>query len=245
MQGVQEALSRYAARPSAQPPQPAQPAQLWRRPVAEASQPTLLTAGAAPGDRGFFSGLTVLGQYRRSYILCQDGDDLILIDQHAAHERIGFERLRAEYQRGALARQTLLFPAVLEFDFREAALFQDHLADLERLGFEIEPFGGKAFLLKAIPHLLASSSAEQLVRDVVNEVATIGRSALAAEGIEAVLILMACHGVIRANQTLAPEQIRALLRDLDGVDFQAHCPHGRPVMKRLPLIEIERMFKRS
>jgi DNA mismatch repair protein MutL len=245
VQGVQEALSRYAARPSAQPPQPAQPAQVWRRPLAEASQPTLLTASAAPGDSGFFSGLTVLGQYRRSYILCQDGDDLILIDQHAAHERIGFERLRAEYQQGALARQTLLFPAVLEFDFREAALFQDHLADLERLGFEIEPFGGKAFLLKAIPHLLASSSAEQLVRDVVNEVATIGRSALAAEGIEAVLILMACHGVIRANQTLAPEQIRALLRDLDGVDFQAHCPHGRPVMKRLPLIEIERMFKRS
>ncbi|MHB8713222.1 MAG: DNA mismatch repair endonuclease MutL [Trichloromonadaceae bacterium] len=239
VQGVQEALSRYAARPSAQP------AQVWRRPVAESSQPTLLTASAAPGESGFFSGLTVLGQYRRSYILCQDGDDLILIDQHAAHERIGFERLRAEYQQGALARQTLLFPAVLEFDFREAALFQDHLADLERLGFEIEPFGGKAFLLKAIPHLLASSSAEQLVRDVVNEVATIGRSALAAEGIEAVLILMACHGVIRANQTLAPEQIRALLRDLDGVDFQAHCPHGRPVMKRLPLIEIERMFKRS
>ena len=239
VQGVQEALSRYAPCPSAQPDQ------VWRRPVAESSQPTLLTASAAPGESGFFSGLTVLGQYRRSYILCQDGDDLILIDQHAAHERIGFERLRAEYQQGALARQTLLFPAVLEFDFREAALFQNHLTDLERLGFEIEPFGGKAFLLKAIPHLLASSSAEQLVRDVVNEVATIGRSALADEGIEAVLILMACHGVIRANQTLAPEQIRALLRDLDGVDFQAHCPHGRPVMKRLPLIEIERMFKRS
>lgn len=239
VQGVQEALSRYAARPAMEP------IQVWRRPVAAASQPTLLAASAAQGESGFFSGLTVLGQYRRSYILCQDGDDLILIDQHAAHERIGFERLRAEYRQGALARQTLLFPAVLEFDFREAALFQEHLGDLERLGFDIEPFGGKAFLLKAIPHLLESSSAEQLVRDVVNEVATIGRSALAAEGIEAVLILMACHGVIRANQTLAPEQIRALLRDLDAVDFQAHCPHGRPVMKRLPLIEIERMFKRS
>lgn len=239
VQGVQEALARYAARP------PAEPDRAWSRPAAAASQPMLLTASAAPGESGFFSGLTVLGQYRRSYILCQDGDDLILIDQHAAHERIGFERLRSEYRQGSLARQALLFPAVLEFDFREAALFQEHLVDLERLGFEIEPFGGKAFLLKALPHLLEGSSAEQLVRDVVNEVASVGRSALADEGIEAVLILMACHGVIRANQTLAPEQIRALLRDLDGVDFQAHCPHGRPVMKRLPLIEIERMFKRS
>lgn len=239
VQGVQEALARYAAGPSAQP------ARAWSPPAAGASQPALLVANAAQGGSGFFSGLTVLGQYRRSYILCQDGDDLILIDQHAAHERIGFERLRAEYRQGTLVRQTLLFPVVLEFDFREAALFQDHLADLERLGFDIEPFGGKAFLLKAIPHLLETSSAEQLVRDVVNEVATIGRSALADEGIEAVLILMACHGVIRANQTLTPEQIRALLKDLDGVDFQAHCPHGRPVMKRLSLIEIERMFKRS
>jgi len=239
VQGVQEALARYGARP------PTEQARVWNRPAAATNQSTLLTATAAPGESGFFSGLTVLGQYRRSYILCQDGDDLILIDQHAAHERIGFERLRAECRQGSLARQALLFPAVLEFDFREAALFQEHLADLERLGFEIEPFGGKAFLLKAIPHLLESSSAEQLVRDVVNEVATIGRSAMADEGIEAVLILMACHGVIRANQTLAPEQIRALLRDLDGVDFQAHCPHGRPVMKRIPLIEIERMFKRS
>lgn len=238
-QGVQEALARYAARP------PAPPAQVWSRPAPASSQPNLLVASAAPGESGFFSGLTVLAQYRRSYILCQDGDDLILIDQHAAHERIGFERLRAEYRQGPLARQALLFPAVLEFDFREAALFQEHLGDLERLGFDIEPFGGKAFLLKAIPQLLESSSAEQLVRDVVNEVASVGRSALAAEGIEAVLILMACHGVIRANQALAPEQIRALLRDLDRVDFQAHCPHGRPVMKRLPLVEIERMFKRS
>lgn len=240
-QGVQEALARYASR--AQDPVP--PARVWNRPATVSSQPVLLGASTSVGEAGFFSGLTVLGQYRRSYILCQDGDDLVLIDQHAAHERIGFERLRAEYRQGKLARQALLFPAVLEFDFREAALFQEHLEDLGRLGFEIEPFGGKAFLLKAIPHLLDSSAAEQLVRDVVNEIAAIGRSALADEGIEAVLILMACHGVVRANQTLATEQIRALLRDLDAVDFSAHCPHGRPVMKRLSLVEIERMFKRS
>lgn len=240
-QGVQEALERYAARGA----EPRPSTQVSTRPAAAVSQPVLLHDSAGVAESGFFSGLTVLGQYRRSYILCQDGDDLILIDQHAAHERIGFERLRAEYRKGQLARQALLFPAVLEFDFREATLFQDHLADLERLGFEIEPFGGKAFLLKAIPHLLDSSAAEQLVRDVVNEIGVIGRSALVDEGIEAVLILMACHGVIRANQTLASEQIRALLRDLDAVDFSAHCPHGRPVMKRLSLVEIERMFKRS
>ncbi len=194
---------------------------------------------------GFFSSLRVIGQYRQSYILCQDGDDLVLIDQHAAHERIGFERLRSQFQRGHVESQSLLFPAVLELEFNEAALLTEHLGDLRRLGFDIEPFGGKSFALKGIPQLLGDTQAEKLVRDVAGELATIGKSALAEEALDDVLILMACHSVVRANQALGLLEMKRLLNELDQVDFSAHCPHGRPVMIRHPLHEVEKMFKRA
>jgi DNA mismatch repair protein MutL len=196
-------------------------------------------------ERGFFSDLKILGQYRRSYILAQDGDDLVLIDQHAAHERIGFERLRVQFRQGSVERQALLFPAVLEFDFRESALLMEHLEEFSRLGFDLEPFGGNAFALKAVPRLLGDAEAERLVRDVVGEIALVGKSGLVEDALDEVFAVMACHSVVRANQSLSQPQIEALLRDMDRVDFKAHCPHGRPVMKRLSLNEVERMFKRT
>lgn len=199
----------------------------------------------APEDKGFFSSLEILGQYRRSYVLCQDGDDLILIDQHAAHERIGFERLKSQYSQGRVEGQSLLFPAIIQLDFRESAALAGHLDDLARLGFDLEPFGGNAWVLKGVPRILSDGAAERLVRDVAGEVAALGKSGLVEEALDDILILMACHGMLRANQSLAHPEIEALLRDLDQVDFSAHCPHGRPVMKRMTLGEIERMFKRG
>lgn len=192
-----------------------------------------------------FSAMTVIGQYRRSYIVCQDGDDLVLIDQHAAHERIGFERLKAEFDSGRIERQVLLFPPVLEFDFKEAAMLQERLPDLDRLGFELEPFGGRSYVLKGVPRLLGENECESLLRDVAAELSSLGSSGRIEEALESLLVTMACHGMIRANRPLAPLEIAALLRDLDGVDFSSHCPHGRPVVKRFALGEVERMFRRS
>ena len=121
----------------------------------------------------------------------------------------------------------------------------EHLEDFSRLGFEIEPFGGNAYVVKALPQLLGEVAVADLVRDVAGELATQGSSGLLEDALDGILIRMACHGMVRANQALGPVEIRALLRDLDRVDFRGHCPHGRPVMKRLTLGEIERMFKRS
>ena len=194
---------------------------------------------------GFFSGLKILGQYHQSYLLCQDGDDLVLVDQHAAHERIGFEKLRAAYAEGSVPSQNLLFPEVLELDFRSATALKENCAELERLGFEIEPFGGKSFALKAVPQVLGNRDVGQLVIDVALELEKIGRAGQLQESIDEILILMACHGVIRANQALMTEEIKALLCELDRIDFKAHCPHGRPVMQRLTLAEIERLFRRQ
>jgi DNA mismatch repair protein MutL len=99
--------------------------------------------------------------------------------------------------------------------------------------------------LKAVPRLLGDGQAEQLVRDVAAELVSLGHSGLVEAAVDEILLLMACHGMIRANQSLTDGEIKALLRDLDRVDFSAHCPHGRPVLKRLTLVEVERMFRRT
>ncbi|MBD1399185.1 DNA mismatch repair endonuclease MutL [Pelovirga terrestris] len=192
----------------------------------------------------FFSHLQILGQYHQTYILCQDQDDLVLIDQHAAHERIGFERLKKAYQEGGVQRQQLLFPEVFELDYKSAAALGEHLEELERLGFEVEPFGGKSFAVKALPALLAAAPIVKLVTDVALELERIGREGRLAESLDDVLIMMACHRVIRANQALSHQEIKALLVDLDRIDFRGHCPHGRPVLARMSLYEIERLFRR-
>jgi DNA mismatch repair protein MutL len=198
-----------------------------------------------PVARQYFSGLRYLGQFHNSYLLCQDGDDLLLIDQHAAHERIGFEALKESFLRGQVEQQTLLFPALLELDFRSGQALEEHLADLARLGFDLEPFGGKSFTLKAVPQLLAEGDNARLVVDIALDLEQTGSSGGLQDRLDAVLIMMACHGVIRANQALDPREARALLEQLDRVDFKANCPHGRPVMQRLKLVEIERMFRRQ
>lgn len=208
-------------------------------------KPTLMSVAPLCESGGFYAGLRVIGQFCDSYILCQDEQDLLLIDQHAAHERIGFEKLRGQYRDCGVERQGLLFPLVLDFDHREAVILEEHQAQLQRFGFDLECFGGNSYVLKGVPQILGDAEAEKLIRDVVAELISFGGSSLVEERIEQLLILMACHRVIRANQQLSRSEIDYLLRDLDQVDFSGHCPHGRPVVQRLSLTEIERMFKRT
>ncbi len=134
---------------------------------------------------------------------------------------------------------------MIEFDFKEHSLLQEHLADLERLGFELEPFGGRTLALKTVPRLLGEGDSERLLREVAAELAAVGKSEAVETAVEQVLMLLACHGAVRANSSLSLPEIRALLDALDRVDFKAHCPHGRPVLKRLSLREIEHMFRRT
>jgi DNA mismatch repair protein MutL len=236
---VQEALEVYAKRsgliPQAGPAGPTAP-----NPVS----PPLL-AEECPAAVGIFSSMEILGQFHRSYILCQDAADLVLLDQHAAHERIAFERLSAQFRRGRVESQTLLLPVVLEPDFRMADALRQHLAALTTLGFDIEPFGPRSLVVKAIPQTLVDCDAERLLLDVAADLVALGRSGMVEEAVDKLLMQMACHGTVRANQNLSVVQIKALLRQLDEVDFSAHCPHGRPVMKRLTLGEVERMFRRN
>lgn len=213
--------------------------------TSESPSPTTVSADLFSAAQGFFASLEILGQYHNSYLLCQDCHDLIVIDQHAAHERIGFERLKRQWQSGRIESQQLLFPCILELSFQEATQLQQQLGQLERFGFEIEPFGGNSFAVKGVPQLLRNRDAGSLVRDLIAELIDLGNSQRLTEAVDEILILLSCHGMIRANQSLNRPEIKALLDDLDGVDFSAQCPHGRPVMHRLTLTEMERFFKRG
>ena len=234
--GVQESLAAYAVRPPAAAPP------LWR---AGGKGEALAFAGASPTSGQLPDGWRVIGQYLNSYLVCQAGDDLLLLDQHAAHERIGFEKLRGQLAGGGIERQRLLFPAVIECDHRQAAVLAEHLDDFARLGFELAAFGGRSFSLTALPQLLAGADPERLVLDMAEELAQIGRGSSLDAALDQVLMRLACHAMIRANQPLARPEMETLLAELAGIDFGSHCPHGRPVLRRMGRSEIERFFHRG
>ncbi len=197
------------------------------------------------GEKGsYFSGLAVIGQFLSSYLLCQDGDNLIVIDQHAAHERVAFEKLRQQLRSGKVASQGLLFPETLEFSFGEAATAREQGKELERFGFALEPFGGATWLLKEVPCLLVDGDPVGTLRDILEELRGVGRSRAISDVAEEALTTIACHSVVRGKRTLAPLEIMALLAQMDEAGFAANCPHGRPVYKPISKREIEKMFKR-
>ena len=234
---IQEALTAYAVCP------PATGALPWQAGGKGAAMLVAATPANQPAPQS--GGWRLIGQYLNSYLLCQAGADLVLVDQHAAHERIGFEKLRRQLATSGIERQGLLFPVVVDLDHREAAVAAQHLADFARFGFELEPFGGRAFTLTTVPQLLAGADPQLLIRDVAAELVEVGRSGGLDAAIDQVLMRLACHTMIRANQPLTVAEMEALLTELAGVDFGSHCPHGRPVLHRLSRSDVERFFHRS
>lgn len=193
---------------------------------------------------GFFSSLTVIGGYAGTYLVCSDGEDLLLIDQHAAHERVAFERFREEFTTGSVESQGLLFPEVIEFSHAEAAVVGEHLPALRKLGFDLEDFGGTARVIQSVPRMLAERDFTRVLRDVVEELSSLGRSRSFMDIQEDILMRMACHSVVRGVSALAGAEISSLLGALDSVGFATNCPHGRPVFRRISRSDVEKMFKR-
>jgi DNA mismatch repair protein MutL len=193
---------------------------------------------------GFFSSLTILGQILGCYLVCASSQGLALIDQHAAHERVAFEKLRRQLDAGKVATQSLLIPQSVELTAGEMMLVEQKLDTLEHFGFSLEPFGPGAYAITAAPALLPEGDYSQLVRQMVAELAEVDTSAKLRQRLEERLATMACHSVIRANRKLEGEEMRALLRELDQIEFATQCPHGRPVLLEFSRDELERMFKR-
>ena len=208
---------------------------------------------AADGTpNGFFSSLRYLGQLDRTYLICEADDELVLIDQHAAHERVAFQRLRERADAAANAAdggggvpiQRLLFPTTVDLAPAEAALATDSHDLLAAVGFDVEPFGPTTIAVKAVPAGLRHDPTAVL-RELLDDLADRGGSRAVDERLDHVLATIACHSVVRAGDVLGPDQARALLDQMDGVDFRAHCPHGRPVLLRIGVPEIARRFGRT
>jgi len=193
---------------------------------------------------GLYSSLLPLGQIGGTYIVCQGPKGMVLIDQHAAHERILFEKLRRQLENAAVVRQVLLFPLTVEVSHAEEHILGAYKDQLDALGMEIEAFGGNTFVVKSVPQVVAGEGVESLVKDIMGELASEGRSLQEDALTERILSVMACHGAIRANRVLRDEEMQALLRDLDGIDFASTCPHGRPIFSEIDYRELDKMFKR-
>jgi DNA mismatch repair protein MutL len=192
----------------------------------------------------FFADLTLIGQYKGTYIICECHDGLMLIDQHAAHERIVFEQLKRRSNARRPAAQRLLMPETIDLGFREAQILEKLAPELDRYGLEIEPFGGNTFVVKAVPTLLDNAGIPELVTQIAEKTAEIGVGAEMETIMDACLMLMACHNAIRAHQQLSEKQIKAMLEQLDACDNPSHCPHGRPIWIRWSVKELEKQFQR-
>jgi DNA mismatch repair protein MutL len=199
---------------------------------------------AQPG--GFFSSLFPLGQIGGTYIVCQGPQGLVMIDQHAAHERVLFEKLKHQLgNSAAVVRQVLLFPHMMELSPAERHILGVHKDELEKLGLEIEAFGGTTFAVKSVPQVVAGEDIESLVRDITGELASEDRSHQEEAITERIFTIMACHGAIRGNRALRDEEMKTLLSDLEKIDFASTCPHGRPVFSEIDYPHLDKLFKRK
>jgi DNA mismatch repair protein MutL len=194
-----------------------------------------LAPGAAP-----LPPLRVLGQLGRLYIIGEGPDGLYLIDQHAAHERVLYDQLAAATP-AQVASQRLLAPVPVELTARQAVALDEALPKLTALGFEIEPFGDAACLVRAIPSALGSADAARIIRDALDELGLERPPAVIGDRTIAVV---ACHAAIREGKVLALEEMQALVRQLERTAMPRTCPHSRPTVLHLSLGVLEREFRR-
>ncbi len=179
------------------------------------------------------------------YILAENAQGLVLVDMHAAHERITYERLKQAWQSSGVPSQPLLVPIKMDVSEKEAALVQLHCADFTKLGFEVDRIGPEALRIRQIPVLLADNDSEALFRDVLSDLNKHGSSTRILEAINQVLSTMACHGSVRANRKLTIAEMNALLRDMEQTERSGQCNHGRPTWVQLTLDQLDKLFMRG
>ena len=206
-------------------------------------QPARMSPESTPGEApplGF-----AIAQLHGIYILAQSADGLIVVDMHAAHERITYERLKQHFDANSIASQPLLVPLSLAVSSREADLAETDTGFFRQLGFELERMGPETLLVRAVPALLGQARAEALVRDVLADLAVHGTTRRIEESRNELLATMACHGSVRAGRTLTLPEMNALLRDMEATERAGQCNHGRPTWTRLSLGDLDKLFLRG
>jgi DNA mismatch repair protein MutL len=203
------------------------------------------TSEPPPSSSKYWSGLEVLSQANLTYIVCQARDKLVFVDQHAAHERVAFERLISAWRGGRIDVQEYLFPLAIDLSPDKIEALQNHVGDLEKLGVYIEALGPTTIGVKAAPTLLKESILSTVLDQMATEALELGGSFRMEKVIGDLCATMACHSVVRAGQALSLEQMQSLLREMDEFPLSSFCPHGRPVSVEYPYAKLEKDFGRT
>ncbi len=230
--GLMEAAARYQAPPA-------------DRPEGETMAPAARVE-EAPGEEAeaAYPLGAARGQLHETYIVAQTTDGIVIVDQHAAHERLVYERMKTALAETGVARQMLLLPEVVELDEAAAARLGARADEFAQLGLVIEPFGAGAVVVREVPALLGQVDAAQLVRDLADELAELDEGLALRERLAEVCSTMACHGSVRAGRRLTVQEMNALLREMEATPHSGQCNHGRPTYVELKLSDIERLFGR-
>ncbi len=213
----------------------------WAAPEAR-SEAVIDASEVQPEDVGPLG--VARAQIHETYIVAQTAEGLVLVDQHAAHERLVYERLKRQMAETGVPRQALLIPEVIGLGQEDAVRVLARAEELKTLGLVIEPFGPGAVCVRETPAVLGEVDAARLVRDIADELSETGASRSAEARIEAVLATVACHGSVRAGRRLRLEEMNALLREMEATPNSMTCNHGRPTVARLTLAELEKLFER-
>jgi DNA mismatch repair protein MutL len=183
-------------------------------------------------------------QIHDTYVVAQTSTGIVIVDQHAAHERLVYERMKAALAETGIARQALLLPEVVELEEPAVLRLAARSAELAELGLVLEAFGPGAVVVREVPALLGEIDVQGLVRDLADEIAELGDALALKERLESVCGTLACHGSVRAGRRLAPAEMNALLRQMEATPHSGQCNHGRPTYVELKLADIERLFGR-
>jgi DNA mismatch repair protein MutL len=183
-------------------------------------------------------------QVHENYIIAQTATGMVIVDQHAAHERLVYERLKRQMAENGVTAQALLIPEIVELSPTDAARLLDAAPELAQFGLVIEPFGGTAIAVRETPAILGTVSVAALLRDVLDELADLGQTHSLQSKIEAILSRMACHGSVRSGRQMRADEMNALLREMEATPHSGQCNHGRPTYVELQLHDIERLFGR-
>lgn len=214
-------------------------------PDAEPVQPQPVIS--QPEKQAEFCGLTLIGQFLQLYLLCERDGQLVVIDQHAAHERILYQRLRHGYEQREIPSQSLMFPVTIELGPDHAETLEKETEAVATLGIQVEYFGDTTWVIKAVPALVSQLSPQDVLTDILDGLrnrSSTGLSGVVPECIDNLLASMACKAAIKAGNRLQPEEMIELLQQMENSQVFSHCPHGRPVLKTFSHQEIEKWFHR-
>jgi DNA mismatch repair protein MutL len=252
---TQAALARLTPQPAPRLPDQAGRshfgfAERAQAPLSPLAEPSADTRGHQAQDEALGASYPLgaaRAQINDTFIIAETEDALVIVDQHAAHERLVYERLKRAVANGGISRQLLLIPEVVELEGEAASQLCVAAVELERLGLVVEPFGASSVLVREVPALLGNCNVKGLLADLADALAeteTENETRLLAERLDHVLSTMACHGSVRAGRRLNPEEMNALLRDMEQTPFTGQCNHGRPTYIELKLADIEKLFSR-